>query len=367
MPPILTLTDVRKSFGGVRALGGVNLDAASRLDHRADRRERRRQIDAGEDPLRRSPAGLAATSASTARDPHRHADRRARDLGIGVVHQECLVFDHLTVAENLFINAHPRRGAAHRLAQPAHARAGRAATSSAPTSARTPRSAALSIAQKHVVQIARALVNESRVLILDEPTASLSQRECAELFRIARQLRDAGCALLFISHEFDEIFELADRYAVFRDGASVGEGELAATASRRADPADGGAPGRTTVSRSRRRTSATNCCASRTSAARANSRTSASRCGAEKFSASMAWWARAAPSSRRCCSARSAPISGTRQRRRGHRAGARGPAVPGQHPAVFHRGQHRAAQSRDAGAARLVLPRGARTSSRASG
>ena len=80
-----------------------------------------------------------------------------------------------------------------------------------------------------MVQIARALVNESRVLILDEPTASLSQRECAELFRIARQLRDAGCALLFISHKFDEIFELADRYAVFRDGASVGEGELAAT------------------------------------------------------------------------------------------------------------------------------------------
>jgi rhamnose transport system ATP-binding protein len=87
--------------------------------------------------------------------------------------------------------------------------------------------ASLSIAQKHVVQIARALVNESRVLILDEPTASLSQRECAELFRISRKLRDAGCALLFITHKFDEIFELADRYAVFRDGASVGAGMLA--------------------------------------------------------------------------------------------------------------------------------------------
>jgi rhamnose transport system ATP-binding protein len=67
------------------------------------------------------------------------------------------------------------------------------------------------------------------VLILDEPTASLSQRECAELFRIARKLRDAGCALLFITHKFDEIFELADRFAVFRDGASVGDGSLAST------------------------------------------------------------------------------------------------------------------------------------------
>ena len=84
----------------------------------------------------------------------------------------------------------------------------------------------LSIAQKHVVQIARALAHESRVLIFDEPTASLSQRECAELFRIVRKLRDAGCALLFISHKFDEIFELADRYAVFRDGVSVSAGDV---------------------------------------------------------------------------------------------------------------------------------------------
>ena len=84
----------------------------------------------------------------------------------------------------------------------------------------------LSIAQKHVMQIARALAHESRVLIFDEPTASLSQRECAELFRIVRKLRDAGCALLFISHKFEEIFALADRYAVFRDGVSVGAGNV---------------------------------------------------------------------------------------------------------------------------------------------
>lgn len=87
--------------------------------------------------------------------------------------------------------------------------------------------ASLSIAQKHVVQIARALVEKTRVLILDEPTASLSLRECAELFRIVRKLRDAGTALLFISHKFEEIFDIADRYAVFRDGSSVGAGRIA--------------------------------------------------------------------------------------------------------------------------------------------
>jgi rhamnose transport system ATP-binding protein len=138
------------------------------------------------------------------------------------------VFDQLTVAENLFVNAHPsRRGLVDWRGLQARAAAALRELG-ADFTATTP-VATLSIAQKHVVQIARALVNESRVLILDEPTASLSQRECAELFRIARQLRDAGCALLFITHKFDEIFELADRYAVFRDGASVGEGRLAST------------------------------------------------------------------------------------------------------------------------------------------
>ena len=71
--------------------------------------------------------------------------------------------------------------------------------------------------------------SDARVLILDEPTASLSHRECVDLFRIVRRLRDAGRALLFISHKFEEIFEIADRYAVFRDGVSVGAGMLADT------------------------------------------------------------------------------------------------------------------------------------------
>jgi rhamnose transport system ATP-binding protein len=138
------------------------------------------------------------------------------------------VFDNLSVAENLFVNNQPaRRGFVdwRRL----RARADEVLRElDAGFDAGTP-AGNLSIAQKHVVQIARALVHESRVLILDEPTASLSQRECAELFRIVRTLRDAGRALLFISHRFDEVFEIADRYAVFRDGVSVGAGLLADT------------------------------------------------------------------------------------------------------------------------------------------
>ena len=227
MPPILTLTDVRKSFGGVRALGGVNLTL-----HRGSITALIGENGAGKATLVKILSGVHHADSGDIQidgiSTRIGTPAASRDLGIGVVHQECLVFDHLTVAENLFINAHPRRGAlidwrrVRARAQAALDQLGAGFTADTPV-------AALSIAQKHVVQIARALVNESRVLILDEPTASLSQRECAELFRIARQLRDSGCALLFISHRFDEVFELADRYAVFRDGASVGEGDLAAT------------------------------------------------------------------------------------------------------------------------------------------
>jgi len=223
--PTLRLTGVRKSFGGVRALDGVDLEL-----HRGSITALIGENGAGKSTLVKILTGVHQPDGGTL-ELDEIAVRvatpaAARDLGIGVVHQECLVFDQLTVAENLFVNAHPvRRGFVDW--QGMRTRAAAALRElGADFDADTP-VASLSIAQKHVVQIARALVNESRVLILDEPTASLSQRECAELFRISRKLRDAGCALLFITHKFDEIFELADRYAVFRDGASVGAGMLA--------------------------------------------------------------------------------------------------------------------------------------------
>jgi len=225
--PLLRLTDIRKSFGGVRALAGANLQL-----HSGSITALLGENGAGKSTLVKILTGVHQPDAGSVlldEKPIRiPTPTAARDFGIGVVHQECLVIDQLTVAENLFVNAHPsRRGMIdwrelHSRAEAALRELGADFSASTPV-------AALSIAQKHVVQIARALVNESRVLILDEPTASLSQRECVELFRIARKLRDAGRALLFITHKFDEIFELADRYAVFRDGASVGEGSLDAT------------------------------------------------------------------------------------------------------------------------------------------
>jgi rhamnose transport system ATP-binding protein len=221
---LLTLTDIRKSFGGVRALERASLElcpgAVTALIG---------ENGAGKSTLVKILSGVHQPDGGEIQldgNPVRIADpQAARALGISVVHQECLVFDNLSVAENLFVNSQPTRAGV------VDWRAMRARASivlrdlDADFDADLP-AARLSIAQKHVVQIARALTHHSRVLVFDEPTASLSQRECAELFRIVRKLRDAGCALLFISHKFEEIFELADRYAVFRDGVSVSAGNV---------------------------------------------------------------------------------------------------------------------------------------------
>jgi rhamnose transport system ATP-binding protein len=223
-PSLLTLTDIRKSFGGIRALERASLDltrgAVTALVG---------ENGAGKSTLVKILSGMYQPDAGEI-----HVDGTAvriagplaaRALGIGVVHQECLAFDNLSVAENLFVNAQPTwRGLVNwRVLRT------RAATVlrdlDADFDADMP-AGSLSIAQKQVMQIARALTHESRVLIFDEPTASLSRRECAELFRIVRKLRDAGCALLFISHKFDEVFELADRYVVFRDGVSISAGRV---------------------------------------------------------------------------------------------------------------------------------------------
>jgi rhamnose transport system ATP-binding protein len=156
--PLLTLTDIRKSFGGVRALAGANLEL-----HRGSITALLGENGAGKSTLVKVLSGVYAPDAGAI-----HLDGAAtriatpvaaRDLGVGVVHQECLVVEQLTVAENLFLNAHPsRRGLVDW-----RDLAARAATVlrelGADFSAATP-VASLSIAQKHVVQIARALVND---------------------------------------------------------------------------------------------------------------------------------------------------------------------------------------------------------------
>ncbi|MEO1314890.1 MAG: sugar ABC transporter ATP-binding protein, partial [Pseudomonadota bacterium] len=146
--------------------------------------------------------------------------------GVTAIHQETVLFDELSVAENIFLGHAPRgrlglidvgamvdqareilRGIGAEI-DPAH------------------KLKDLGIANKHLVAIARALSIDARVVIMDEPTAALSQKEIQELYELVESLKTQGKAILFISHKFDEIFRIADRYTVFRDGEGVGEGAI---------------------------------------------------------------------------------------------------------------------------------------------
>jgi rhamnose transport system ATP-binding protein len=221
---VLRLSNVQKAFAGTRALRGANLTL-----HPGEVTALIGENGAGKSTLVKILSGVHQPDAGELQIDGRVvriADpEHARRLGINVVHQECLVFDNLSVAENIFVSARPRHrrliswGGMRRKAASVLAQLGTTFDPDAPAGQ-------LSVAQKHVVQIARALTGEARVLIMDEPTAALSHREAADLFEITRRIRQTGCAILFISHKFEEIFAIADRFAVFRDGLSVGEGSI---------------------------------------------------------------------------------------------------------------------------------------------
>ena len=159
----------------------------------------------------------------------------AGHVGISAIHQETVMFDELSVAENLFAGNHPVRsrffagGLVNWKTMLEQARVV-LDKMDAKIDPETPLKE-LSVAQKHLVQIARALSQDSSVVIMDEPTASLSKAEIEDLYRIVRQLRDAGKAVLLITHKFDEVFALADRYVVLRDGENVGTGNIKDTSS----------------------------------------------------------------------------------------------------------------------------------------
>jgi rhamnose transport system ATP-binding protein len=222
--PVLELAGVSKSFGGTRAL----IDAGLVL-YPAEVCALLGENGAGKSTLVKILTGVQQPDGGRllvdGRNARISSPQDAARLGISVIHQESVVFDDLSVAENIFIASPPTR---YRLIDWRLMRRRAAALLAELESGIDPRRPLreLSIAQKHLVQIARALSCDARIMIMDEPTASLSQHEAADLLHIVQGMRDGGRAVLFISHKFDEVFAVADRYAVFRDGRSVGAGLL---------------------------------------------------------------------------------------------------------------------------------------------
>jgi rhamnose transport system ATP-binding protein len=218
--PLLTLTDVSKSFGAVAALRDVRLEL-----HAGEAHALVGENGAGKSTLVKILAGVHAPDRGTVvldGEPVQFSGPAdARAAGIAVIYQEPTLFPDLSVAENIFMGRQPRasfrridRAELRRRCVELFDRLGVHLDPDRPTRG-------LSIADQQLVEIAKALSFEARVLVMDEPTAALSGVEVERLFAVARSLRDDGAAVLFISHRFDEVFSLCQRITVMRDGQWV--------------------------------------------------------------------------------------------------------------------------------------------------
>ncbi len=220
--PALEMRGISKTFTGVRALRDVRLQAwggeiLALMGENGAGKSTLMKILSG--AHRADPGGEILIDG---RPVAIHGPHDAKRAGIAIIYQELALAPNLTVAENIYLGSEltrpgyqvDRKTMAARCA-PILQRLG------APFG---PRSivGGLSIAEQQMVEIARALHGESRILVLDEPTTALSSRETEQLFRLVRQLRSEGIALIYISHRMAEVYELADRVTVLRDGGYAG-------------------------------------------------------------------------------------------------------------------------------------------------
>ena len=149
----------------------------------------------------------------------------AQKYGIAAIHQHAASYPDLSVAENIFIGHEFMTGPFINWSK-ANAEAKKLLESVGANINPRASVGSLSVAQQQLVEIAKALSQNARILIMDEPTAALSKQESEDLYNIARRLRDQGCAIILISHRFEDIFNLADRVTVFRDAKYVGTWDM---------------------------------------------------------------------------------------------------------------------------------------------
>ncbi len=229
MSPIVSVRNVSKSFAGVLALDKVRFELLPGEVHAL-----MGENGAGKSTLMKLLAGvytcdegeIVIGGKAVAID----GPRAAQSLGIGIVHQELNLMNHLSAAQNIFIGREPRRGFGLLLDESAlDAQASRIfERMNLKLDPRVP-VGALTVAKQQMVEIAKALSFDSRILIMDEPTAALNNEEVADLFRIIRQLRAEGVGIVYISHKMDELKQIADRVTILRDGRYVATAPMATT------------------------------------------------------------------------------------------------------------------------------------------
>ena len=218
---ILELKDVVKTFGGVRALNGVHFQLKKGEIHAL-----MGENGAGKSTFIKVITGVHQPDSGTMLlEGEKITFRNTADsakVGIAAIYQHVTSFPDLTVTENIFMGQEIKnkfgfydwkamRQRAKELIEPL----------SKEIDVNKPMGT-LSVAAQQLVEIAKALSRDARILIMDEPTASLTRNECLQLYRIAKELRDKGVSIIFITHRFEDMYELATRVTVFRDSTYVG-------------------------------------------------------------------------------------------------------------------------------------------------
>ncbi|MCG3149614.1 MAG: Ribose import ATP-binding protein RbsA [Verrucomicrobiae bacterium] len=220
----LEMRGIQKRFGATVALGGVDLNVAG-----GEVLALVGENGAGKSTLMKVLAGAHQPDAGTMTldgQPYRpRGPHDARLAGVAMIYQELALAPHLTVAENIWLGMEPARREQRPRAAAALAQLGH------PEISPDIRVAALPIARQQIVEIARAVAIGCRVLVLDEPTSSLTGADIEHLFTLIRRLRADGHAIIYISHFLEEVKTIADRFTVLRDGQSVGTGNVAGTSS----------------------------------------------------------------------------------------------------------------------------------------
>jgi ribose transport system ATP-binding protein len=221
MSPLISVLNVSKNFPGVRALSHVRFELLAGEVHALVG-----ENGAGKSTLMKILAGVYSRDSGEILyngEPVNFATPRAAQLmGIGIIHQELQLMNHLNVAQNIFIGREPRGRLGVFLDEEKLNRQAQKILAHMNLKL-DPRAivGGLTVAKQQMVEIAKALSFNSRVLIMDEPTAALNNTEIAELFNIIREFKARGVGIVYISHKMDELKQISDRVTVLRDGEYV--------------------------------------------------------------------------------------------------------------------------------------------------
>ncbi len=217
---LLRMTGISKAFPGVQALDDVHLDVEAGTVHAL-----MGENGAGKSTLMKVLAGIYHADAGTiwfnGADVSIPDSSKALKLGISMIHQELSPVPAMMVAENIFLGREPlnRFGMVDRGQMIAKAQALFDKWGIAINPRATMRS--LVVAQMQMVEIAKAISYDSRLIVMDEPTSAISEREVAHLHRMIKSLKESGVAVIYITHKMDEVFKISDKVTVFRDGKHV--------------------------------------------------------------------------------------------------------------------------------------------------